>query len=304
MKILLSAGHGGTDSGSIGADRGKEKDRTTEITNLIANKLKSAGHSVTVKQEKNANGNWAIKNRNGYDYALSIHFNAFNGSATGVECLYKNKDGYATKLSKEVANVLGLKNRGAKKRTDLYMLNIGFDNLIEICFHDNPTDLNAYNKKKNEVADVIANTINGGKIVTNNNVNVYYSVKTQKHGWLPEVKNLEDYAGWEDSPITDVAIKVDKGSIKYRVSPKGKDFLPYVTGYNIKDSKNGYAGNGKPIDRIEIYYYTPSNIRPYKKAKYKVNNYSWQYDNEKINGQDGYAGVFGKNITKLQITIE
>ena len=137
-----------------------------------------------------------------------------------------------------------------------------------------------------------------------NQVNVYYRVKTQKHGWLGEVKNLTDYAGWENSPITDVAIRVDKGSIKYRVSPKGKDFLPYVTGYNIKDSKNGYAGNGKPIDRIEVYYYTPSNIRPYKKAKYKVNNYSWQYDNEKTKGQDGYAGVRNVNVTKFQITIE
>ena len=135
-------------------------------------------------------------------------------------------------------------------------------------------------------------------------INVYYRVKTQKHGWLGEVKNLTDYAGWKDSPITDVAIRVDKGSIKYRVSPIEKDFLPYVTGYNIKDSKMGYAGNGKPIDRIEVYYYTPNNIRPYKKAKYKVNNYSWQYDNEKTNGQDGYAGIIGKNITKLEIIIE
>lgn len=134
-------------------------------------------------------------------------------------------------------------------------------------------------------------------------VNVYYRVKTQKHGWLSEVKNLDDYAGWENSPITDVAIRVDKGSIKYRVSPKGRDFLPYVTGYNIKDSKNGYAGNGKPIDRIEVYYYTPNDIRPYKKAKYKVNNYSWQYDNEKTNGQDGYAGAKGVNVTKFQIEI-
>ena len=134
-------------------------------------------------------------------------------------------------------------------------------------------------------------------------VNVYYRVKTQKHGWLSEVKNLNDYAGWENSPITDVAIRVDKGSIKYRVSPKGRDFLPYVTGYNIKDSKNGYAGNGKPIDRIEVYYYTPNDIRPYKKAKYKVNNYSWQYDNEKTNGQDGYAGAKGVNVTKFQIEI-
>lgn len=135
-------------------------------------------------------------------------------------------------------------------------------------------------------------------------VNVYYRVKTVKHGWLPEVENLKDYAGWENSPITDIAIRVDKGSIKYRVSPLNKDFLPYVTGYNLNDSNNGYAGNGTPIDRIEVYYYTPSDIRPYKKAKYKVNNYPWQYDNETSNGQDGYAGARGVNITKFQITIE
>lgn len=138
----------------------------------------------------------------------------------------------------------------------------------------------------------------------NEQVNVYYKVKTKKHGWLPEVKNLDDYAGYEDSPITDLAIKVDKGEIKYRVHVKGGEWLPYITGYDINNSRSGYAGNGKIIDAIEAYYYTPSNIRPYKKAKYKVNNYPYQYDNEKDNGQDGYAGKFGTNITKFQITIE
>lgn len=141
--------------------------------------------------------------------------------------------------------------------------------------------------------------------ISNKKVNVYYKVKTQKHGWLPEVKNLEDYAGWEDSPITGVAIKVDKGSIKYRVHIKGGDWLPYVTGYNINDIENGFGGDGKNvIDAVEVYYYTPNDIRPYKKAKYKVNDYPYQYDNEKINGQDGYAGVFGVVVTKFQIVIE
>lgn len=150
-----------------------------------------------------------------------------------------------------------------------------------------------------------ANKINGyGSATSDTKVNVYYKVKTLKHGWLSEVKNLDDYAGWQGSPITDVAIRVDKGSIKYRVAPVGKDFLPYVTGCNIKDSNNGYAGNGKPIDRLEIYYNTPSNIRPYKKAKYKVNNFDWQYDNEKTKGQDGYAGAKGVVATKIQIEIE
>jgi len=136
-----------------------------------------------------------------------------------------------------------------------------------------------------------------------NNVNVYYRVRTVKDGWLSEVKNLEDYAGYENSPITAVAIKVDRGSIRYRVHVKGGNWLPYVTGYDINNSSSGYAGNGKVIDAIEIYYTTPDDIRPYKRAKYKVNEYPWQYDNEKDSRQDGYAGTFGVNATKLQIEI-
>lgn len=138
----------------------------------------------------------------------------------------------------------------------------------------------------------------------NNKVNVYYKVKTQKHGWLPEVKNLEDYAGWENSPITGLAVKVDKGSIKYRVHVKGGNWLGWITKYDINDYHYGYAGNNKPIDAIQIYYYTPDIIRPYKKAKYKVNNYDWQYDTETTGNQDGYAGLIGVNATKIQITIE
>lgn len=151
-----------------------------------------------------------------------------------------------------------------------------------------------------------ANKINCGSSVPSSNVvNVYYRVKTQKNGWLPEVKNLEDYAGWENSPITGLAIRVDKGSIKYRVHIKGGNWLPYVTGCNINDFNNGFAGDGKNIiDAVEVYYFTPNDIRPYKKAKYKVNDYPYQLDNEKGNGMDGYAGVYGVNATKFQIVIE
>lgn len=142
-----------------------------------------------------------------------------------------------------------------------------------------------------------------GEIVTEG-VNVYYRVKTQKHGWLPEVKNLDDYAGWEDSPIIGLVIKTDKGRIKYRVHTVGGDWLPWVDDYDINDYENGYAGNETPIDCVQVYYYTPNDIRPYKKAKYKVNDYSWQYDTENTNNQDGYAGVYGVVATKFQIVID
>ena len=137
---------------------------------------------------------------------------------------------------------------------------------------------------------------------------VYYRVRTKADGWLPEVKNLEDYAGFTGA-VTDVAVRVSAGSVKYRVHIKGGNWLPYVTGCSINDAVNGYAGNGLEIDAVEVYYYTPDSIRPYKKAKYRVapvggSYYPWQYDNETGNGQDGYAGAFGKPIGKLQIVIE
>ena len=137
---------------------------------------------------------------------------------------------------------------------------------------------------------------------------VFYRVRTKAHGWLPEVKNLTDYAGWKESPVTDIAVKVSAGSVKYRVHVKNGGWLPYVAGYNTGDSKNGYAGNGRPIDAVEIYYYTPEGVKPARKAKYRVapvngNYYSWQYDSEKTDGQDGYAGVFGREIGKVQVSI-
>ena len=139
---------------------------------------------------------------------------------------------------------------------------------------------------------------------SNQGIDVFYKVKTQKHGWLPEVKNLENYAGWEDSPIIGLAIKTSKGRIRYRVHILGGDWLPWVDDYDINDYTNGYAGNDKPIDAVQVYYYTPDDVRPYKKAKYKVNNYDWQHDDETMNGQDGYAGLFGVAATKFQIVIK
>lgn len=125
----------------------------------------------------------------------------------------------------------------------------------------------------------------------------------------PPVTNLNDYAGVRGRAITDVAIKVNKGSVKYRVHVKGGGWLPYVTGYNWQDHNNGYAGNGQIIDAIEVYYYTPADVvaaHGYQKAQYRVsplngNYWPWQYDNETGGGQDGYAGAFGYALDKFQL---
>ena len=82
-----------------------------------------------------------------------------------------------------------------------------------------------------------------------------------------------------------------------------------MTGCNINDAVNGYAGNGLEIDAVEVYYYTPDSIRPYKKAKYRVapvggSYYPWQYDNETGNGQDGSRALSETPSESFEIVIE
>lgn len=146
-----------------------------------------------------------------------------------------------------------------------------------------------------------ANKINNES--TSNEVNVYYRVKTQKHGWLSEVKNLEDYAGYEGSPIIGLAIRVDKGGIKYRVTTVSGKTLGWITDCDIDNYMSGWAGNGDPISLVECYYYTPDNIRPYQYAYYRVNGYPYQKDLIKAKGFDGYAGVPKKPITTFSMYI-
>ncbi len=139
--------------------------------------------------------------------------------------------------------------------------------------------------------------------------NIYYRVKTQKHGWLPEVRNLEDYAGWEGSPIVDVMVRVDEGELWYQGHVCGGGWLGRISGYDENDFYRGYAGDDEnPLDAIIIYYKTPANIvesQGYYKAKYSVNDYPWQYDDEKVQGQqDGYAGALGTPMTKLKVCLE
>lgn len=184
----------------------------------------------------------------------------------------------------------------------------------------NGQDASIWNQFKNDIAS--ASTVTTVPAVGSSNtstststsssvkptINFKYRVKAGGK-WYPEVVNLNDYAGVRGKSITDIAIGVDRGSVWYQVHVKGGGWLPKVTGYNINDYNNGYAGNGKAIDAVRVYYNTPADYASkygYQKAQYRVspvnaNYYAWQYDNETGGGQDGYAGAFGKAIDRFQL---
>jgi len=142
------------------------------------------------------------------------------------------------------------------------------------------------------------------EVVKEKPVDVFYKVRVGKK-WLSEVKNLEDHAGIRGIAVTDVAIKVSSGKLRYRVHVYKGKWLPWVTGYNTADHNNGYAGNGKPIDAIEIEYTgQDGKAIQYRVAPLKKNYYPYQIDNNRTNGMDGYAGAFGRKIDRLQICIK
>lgn len=98
------------------------------------------------------------------DINVSIHFNAFNKSATGAEVWYYLGDavGYAIakKLSAAMANALGIADRGAKATTNLYVISqsVGHTVLAEICFIDNASDIQKYQANKQKLFKAMSDT--------------------------------------------------------------------------------------------------------------------------------------------------
>ena len=155
-----------------------------------------------------------------------------------------------------------------------------------------------------------------GKIIPNTNTTTKPSIYIQgvSNGKWQKVGQNGTTTGTLDKPIVAFAVKTNKGSVNYSGHVKGGNWLSDVTGWDYRDYDNGYAGNGEPaengssLDAIKIDYYTPQDVIDkygYFKVAYRVHILGgdwlpWQYDTETSDGQDGYAGIMGKNIDLIE----
>ena len=124
--------------------------------------------------------------------------------------------------------------------------------------------------------------------------------------WYSEVKGLSNVAGRAKQAISGVAVKVSEGNLRYRVHLLNGDWLPWVTGYDIDDDVNGYAGiKGKVIDAIQVEFSGVGDYKAtYRARKQGKNKFMpYQHNTEHDTEQDGYAGVFDTKIDGLQITL-
>lgn len=146
-------------------------------------------------------------------------------------------------------------------------------------------------------------------------VNVSYGLHLLGGNWLDEVTDFgtgdNGFAGIPNCQHDLLYIKVDHGSVKYRVHTVQSGWLPWVTKGDRNDTVNGCAGNvGEVIDGVQIIFLTPAG-EPYQQAYYRsqtTQRAGWlgvvcddgtslpQYT-------DTYAGMFGEPLDRLQIGI-
>lgn len=126
VKVVVDAGHGGTDPGAVANGR-KEKDIVLSISKKVNSKLKSLGFQTIMTRTTDTyitlSNRYSIANNNKADVFVSVHANSGPSSASGIETLYKNYKTLANDIQSGMINETGGKSRGLKYRSDLAVLN-------------------------------------------------------------------------------------------------------------------------------------------------------------------------------------
>lgn len=171
MIINVHGGHSLKCRGASGLLDEVNEDR--KVKNKVIELLRANGHTVydcTDDNGKDQNSNLkAIVNKcndHKVDLDVSIHLNAGGGTGTEVYVYSDNSKAKdeAERIVKNISNTLGIRNRGVKTSTKLYVLRKTNSPalLVECCFVDNVTDKAKWNADK--CAKAIVEGITGAKV--------------------------------------------------------------------------------------------------------------------------------------------
>ncbi|GAA0492875.1 hypothetical protein GCM10008986_19110 [Salinibacillus aidingensis] len=155
MKLYLDPGHGGTDPGAQGNGL-DEKHIVLDIARRIRNILTDEYENVTIRMSRTDDRTVSLNQRTndanewGADYYLSIHCNAFNGSANGYEDYIHSSLSdssqtaeYQDIMHEEITKVNQLRDRGQKKANFHVLRETTMSALLtENGFIDNEDDAN------------------------------------------------------------------------------------------------------------------------------------------------------------------
>lgn len=167
-KYVISSGHSKFVRGA--SDIIDEVNEARKVVNRVHAILKSnySGEGKTYHdntsrtQAQNLNNIVDYHNEQERELDISVHFNAAtNKNATGAECLYYDAKALSSKMSKAMADAMGIKDRGPKERKELQFLRLTDKKaiLLEVCFVTSQSDTVKYNKNFEKLCQAIAKVI-------------------------------------------------------------------------------------------------------------------------------------------------
>lgn len=169
--IAISVGHYGKGTGAVGLiDEVEEAEKVVNEVSAILSLNGVAVHKILDKQSKNQrqnlqylmNAHASVKRK----IDVFVHFNAAVKTEIGpigTEVLYK--DGLSKQLAKNLSVAISQAghfiNRGAKQRTDLYVLNTSTVQsvIVEICFVNSKEDVKSYKQNFQAICNAISETL-------------------------------------------------------------------------------------------------------------------------------------------------
>lgn len=239
MRINVHGGHSLKCRGASGYLDEVNEDR--KVKNRVIEMLRANGHTVYDCTDDNGSSQKANLraivnkcNSHSVDLDVSIHLNAGGGTGTEVY-IYNGKSkakDEATRIAEKISNALGIRNRGVKEKTNLYVLRKTKSPalLVECCFVDNSKDKAHWNAESCAKA-IVEGILNKG-IQANNTTNTSNNVN-----YIVEI--TADVLHVRKEPTTDSSIVT---SVK----------KPYR--YTIIEERNGWGRLKSKVGWIKLSY--------------------------------------------------
>ncbi|WP_146553668.1 N-acetylmuramoyl-L-alanine amidase [Rummeliibacillus sp. SL167] len=166
-KFVISSGHGEKVSGAIGIlnEHNEAKKVVNQVYAILTTQYNGSGYkyheTTATTQQRNLDNIVNYHNGKSRSLDISVHFNSASASATGSECLYYDARSLSVKMASAMSNALGIVNRGAKERKELYFLRNTTKPaiLLEVCFVTSKKDAAAYHKNFEDLCQAIAKVI-------------------------------------------------------------------------------------------------------------------------------------------------
>lgn len=165
MKVFLNPGHapdGNPDPGACGCGL-RECDVAKSVADLVEHYLVAAGVEVVGNmQDDDLYAITSTANASGADIFISIHCNAFNGSAQGTEVEVHPGSSAGRALGnciqRQIVDSLGTADRGLKDRLDLWVIKRTDMPavLVELAFIDHEGDAALLCDRQDDFARAIA----------------------------------------------------------------------------------------------------------------------------------------------------